>query len=427
MKICYVCSDFDIPLYGHEGCSVRIREFTNALVEQGHDVVLLCAELGKRTAVTVKARVIELNRDHLNTLLFRALEEEAIWGHDLERDLRLIMHNLWLQGEGAAIIAAEQPDAIYEVYALFGSGAISLSRKLNIPHILEVNAPLCMEQAGYIKFPLHRSAQVVEDEIFRSTDAVVAVSAWLRDFIVDRGANAKNVHIIENGVAERLFGAPASGNGARSRLGFAAGDRVVGFVGTYQPWHDVPGLIQSFAKFAANDAAARLLLVGDGPDRPQAATLIDRLGIRDRVVMVGAVPHEQIPEMIAAMDVPVAPFKWREDHLYGSPMKLFEYMAAGKPSVSTAIEQTVDIIDHGRTGWLYPPNDDAALARILETIFDDPELARSVGAAGRDFIMQTYTWRALGDRAVAIADGLISRRHGGLAGCREGSSTATAE
>ena len=408
MKIGYVCSDFDIPLYGHEGCSVRIREFTNALVEQGHDVFLLCAELGNPTPVTIKARVIDLQRSYLNSLLFRTLDEEAIWSHDLERDLRLVMHNLWLQGEAASIIAAEQPDVLYEVYALFGSGGIELAHRHGIPHILEVNAPLCIEQAGYVKFPLHRSAQALEDEIYRSADAVVVVSEWLRNFIVNRGA--EEVHIIENGVAERLFGAPVSAREARSRLGLVNDERVVGFVGTYQYWHDVNGLIESFAKLAVHNRRTRLLLVGDGPERPQSEDLIDRLGIRDSVIMVGAVPHERIPELIAAMDVAVAPFKWREDHLYGSPMKLFEYMAAGKPSVSTAIEQTVDIIDHERTGWLYPPGDEAALTRVLEAVLGNPDRARIVGEAGREFIMRTYTWRALADKAVAIAEDLISRR-----------------
>ncbi len=234
MKIGYLCSDFDIPLYGHEGCSVRIREFTNALVDQGHDVFLLCAELGKPVPVTVKARVIDLGHGHLNELLFRTLDEEAIWSHDLERDLRLIMHNFWLQGAASAIIADERPDVLYEVYALFGSGGIDLAHRHGIPHILEVNAPLCIEQEGYGKFPLHRSAQTLEDEIYRSTDAVVVVSEWLRDFIVKRGANAESVHVIENGVAERLFASPESRGSTRAQLGLVNGERVVGCVATYQ-------------------------------------------------------------------------------------------------------------------------------------------------------------------------------------------------
>jgi glycosyltransferase involved in cell wall biosynthesis len=409
MKIGYLCSDFDIPLYGHEGCSVRIREFTNALVEQGHDVFLLCAELGKPAPVTVKARVIGLKHSNLNRLLFRTLAEEAIWSHDLERDLRLVMHNLWLQGEASSIIADERPDALYEVYALFGSGGIDLAHRHGIPHILEVNAPLCIEQAGYVKFPLHRSAQTIEDEIYRSANAVVVVSEWLRDFIVKRGANVENVHVIENGVAERLFASPESRGSTRAQLGLVDGERVVGCVGTYQYWHDTNGLIEAFAAVAGTDRRARLLLVGDGPERPQAESLIDRLGIRGRVIVLGAVPHERVAGLVAAMDVAVAPFKWRQDHLYGSPMKLFEYMAAGTPSISTAIEQTVDIIDHERTGWLYPPGDQTVLSRLLETVLENPEMARAVGNAGRKHIMSTYTWRTLADRAVTIAEGLISR------------------
>ncbi len=90
-------------------------------------------------------------------------------------------------------------------------------------------------------------------------------------------------------------------------------------------------------------------------------------------------------------------------------MKLFEYMAAGTPSISTAIEQTLDIIEHERTGWLYPAGDQPALSRLLDTVLANPGMAREVGNAGRERIMGTYTWRTLGNRAVTIAEGLISR------------------
>src|SRR5207253_8092368 len=117
-----------------------------------------------------------------------------------------------------------------------------------------------------------------------------------------------------------------------------------------------------FARLAANDQDVSLLLVGDGPGRRAAQEKAAALGVASHVVSTGAVMHERIPDLLAAMDVAVAPFVWKEDHLYGSPMKLFEYMAAGLPSVSTAIEQTTQIIDHGRTGWLCPPGDYVALA-----------------------------------------------------------------
>lgn len=409
MKIAYICSDFDIPLFGHEGCSVRIREFTNALVEQGHEVFLLCSELGERTDATVKARILELAPSGLDRLAFGILEEEPVWNEQLERDLRLILHNLWLQGDPDGIIARERPDVLYEVYALFGSGGIELGRRYGIPHILEVNAPLCIEQAGYVKFPLHKTAEVLEDEIYRSSDAVVTVSDWLRDFVAERRATADDVHVIANGVAERLFDDVGSGERIRRELGLES-KRVVGFVGTYQPWHDVDGLLDAFADVRRTRPDAHLLLVGDGPHRRSAEERIGRLGTGDSVTMVEAVQHEQIPAYIAAMDVAVAPFKWREDHLYGSPMKLFEYMAAGKASICTAIEQTTQLIDHGRTGWLYEPGDRAALAEALAALLAQPDRARAMGEAGRREIMAKYTWRALAGDAVAIAERLIRRR-----------------
>jgi glycosyltransferase involved in cell wall biosynthesis len=319
------------------------------------------------------------------------------------------MQNIWLRGDNDGIVNRERPDVLYEVYALFGYGGLALARRYGIPHILEVNAPLCIEQEGYKRFTLTETAQLMEDAIPAESDALVAVSDGLRDHFVSRGVDKSRAYVIPNGVADRLFSVVNSGEAVKSELGLA-GKRVVGFVGTFHPWHDVDVLLDAFARLAGRDPDLALLLVGDGPGRQAAQTRAEALGVLDSVVFTGAIVHDRVPQLIAAMDVTAAPFKWSEDRFYFSPMKLFEYMAAGRPSVSTAIEQTTQIIDHGRTGWLCPPGDASALADGLSELLYTPRLAEAVGAAGREKIMREFTWRGLARKAVEIASGLMDER-----------------
>ena len=120
MKIAYLCSDVDIQLLGHHGCSVHIREFTNALVDAGHDVFIICHWLGEDRDVQTKARVYQLQPSGYNKVLWDSLyDDPMIQNHFLDRDLSSILWNSWVQVDGATILAEEKPDFIYERYGLF--------------------------------------------------------------------------------------------------------------------------------------------------------------------------------------------------------------------------------------------------------------------------------------------------------------------
>src|SRR6266516_1539090 len=113
MKIAYLCSDSDIPILGHHGCSVHIREFTNALVEAGHDVFILCASTGRGAGIKLKARSYELTPSGLDAIAWKSLETEPlIQGNRLERDLKSVLFNQFLKSEGGSIIHREKPDLL---------------------------------------------------------------------------------------------------------------------------------------------------------------------------------------------------------------------------------------------------------------------------------------------------------------------------
>jgi glycosyltransferase involved in cell wall biosynthesis len=394
VRISFLCTDVEIPILGDEGCSVKIRQFCDTLAAQGHDVTVACAWLGEgewRTGVNV----IELEPDGASAATLAALERDpAILEANLERDLRSLAINHWLLSAGADLL--DGAELIYERYALFGFAGAEVAHAVGAAHLLELNSPLCREQEGYVKFPLIRTAERLETEILRQAGAVIAVSPWLREYALEAGA--EDVHLVPNGVAS-VFDQPASGVGVRARLGL--GDApVVGYVGSFQHWHDLEGLVHAVLRLSDD---VRLLFVGHGPARERVEAVAAELGISERTVFAGHVDPGKVPEHLAAMTAAVVPYRPTTD-FYFSPLKLFECMAAGVPTVAAAIGQIEEVIDDGKTGLLYAPGDGDALAGALRRVVSDPRTAKEIGAAGRKLVLDRHTMAANVNRVVALAE-----------------------
>src|SRR5262249_43405581 len=177
---------------------------------------------------------------------------------------------------------------------------------------------------------------------------------------------------------------------ARYGLGTAI---VIGFVGSLKPWHGVDLLLEAFADL--RDKQLRLLIVGDGP---QAETLRSRAMAPDlagTVVFTGQIPHTQIGAYLAAMDIAVAPYRAPgpdEGDFYFSPLKVFEYMAAGRPVVAPRLGQIREVVEHGQHGLLYPPDDTRALTTHLLQLIRNPAQRTQMGRAGATHVGQQYTW-----------------------------------
>jgi glycosyltransferase involved in cell wall biosynthesis len=410
MKIAYICSDIDVQLYGHEGCSVHVRELTNALVDAGHDVFIICAWAGDRGRLRTRARVYNLEPDGVDATVWSSLEQEPlIQDHHLERDLRSVLWNYWLLTRGAEIMEREQPDFLYERYALFGWGGLQLAQRYGLPLVLELNAPLCDQQEGYEKFTLTSTAAKLERRILSQAGAIIALTAWLKDWAISRGSDPERIHIVPDAVSERLFAEQPTGESVRRRHGLK-GKRVVGFVGSFHWWHDVEALLAAFDALHGTDPELRLLLVGDGETRKKLTRQVQRRGLEDRVIFTGKIPHEEVPQHFAAMDVVVVPYVDLKDFFF-SPMKLFEGMAAGRPTVATALGQIQEVIEHGETGWLYPAGDVEKLGQGIGLLLGDEGLARRTAEAGRRRVLENYTWKRVAERVVEIAGGLLKQRH----------------
>jgi glycosyltransferase involved in cell wall biosynthesis len=407
LRIGYVCGDVEVPIFGQEGSSVHIQALANAFVDMGHEVFVTGSWVGKQSEQP-KFRIRELQKSAFEQELREVvLRDLALQCERLCRDLQSLAFNEQLLREGQKIIQNEKPDFVYERYSLFGWGAIELCHQFGIPHVLEVNAPLVQEQLGYEKFVLVEAAKAIDRMIFRRAAAIVVVSEWLKNWVVGLGADPDAVWVIPNGVSMDFLEARISKANSRAKIGLLA-NPLVGYMGSFQRWHDVHGLVRAFARVRERIPSARLLLVGDGEARKGVQELSVEIGIGDAVLFSGYVAHEKIPEHFAAVDVAVVPYADRAN-FYFSPLKLFESMGLGVPTIAADIGDIGSSVEHGRTGWLYPPGDQEKLSALLVAAIENPKTSEAVGAAGREYVLTNHSWLCIAEKIIAIAKALLAR------------------
>ena len=408
MKIAYICSDREVPVLGAEGSSMHVREVAGALARIGHEVFMLASWLGGKAEPEFAVPCYELKPVGMNGVAWEAIGNEPLVERErLYRDLSSVFFNSVLQTEGAELLLREAPDFIYERYSLFGWAGVQLSRRFNIPLILEVNTPLCQEQDGYDLFTLTHTARRMENRVLREADVIITVCDWLKKWIVQEGAAPEKIHVIPNGVSARKFSPAFSGEAIRRQYSLID-KRVIGIVSSFQPWQDTTGLLTAFYDLYRDDPDLRLLLVGEGEQTPAARKWVTSKGLTGAVIFTGEVRHDRVPEYIAAMDLTVAPYV--PSRLYGSPMKVSEYMAAGKPTVVTRFAQIDAIVKHGENGWLYSPSDPAGLVTGLRILLYDTALAARMGTAARSTILAEHTWERVAEKIVGLAAAAISSK-----------------
>lgn len=413
MRILYLCEDGGIDLTGRSGGSIHIRNFVRALTELGHQVTVVCTRVSSPKSL----------EDELGAKVHPA--PLAAWNHGLAHGIRAgnrvmgratrnnpdavrTLHNLRFLTTAARAARELEPDFIYERYSLWGMAGHRLARNRSIPLVLEVNAPLAYEQqryrAGLTCPPL---ARWVERRIWRKADMLIAVSESLRDRLQEAGARPERIHVLPNAANPRLFHTDLDGKPVRERLNLN-GRFVLGFVGMFRPWHGVDFLVSAFGDLHRTDSSTHLLLVGDGPLRQRMEEEVRKTGLQEAVTFAGGVAHEDVPEYLAAMDVAVAPYP-AIDEFYYSPIKLYEYMAAGRAVVASRAGQVAEIIVHGVNGLLFEPGDRSGLVTCLRRLQKDVALRNELGRRASAACSE-HTWERNAARVIDWVEPLINRR-----------------
>jgi glycosyltransferase involved in cell wall biosynthesis len=380
MRLAYVCADPGVPVFGRKGSSIHVQEVIRALQARGAEVELFAT----RFDGDVPRGLEQVRLHRLPVIPKLPLPERERAAYRSNEDLRL------------ALEMAGSFDVVYERYSLWSFAGMAYARTHGIPGLLEVNAPLIEEQLEHRGLHDLILAQSVALQVFAQASTILAVSESVAAHLETHSEAIHKVQVVPNGVDPRRFPLDLEPS-------WSMPERfVVGFVGTLKPWHGLNVLVDAFAQLHAHAPEARLLIVGDGPER---AALEERLrghGVLEATHFTGALDAKEIPGVLASMDVAVAPYP-KLERFYFSPLKIYEYMAAGVAVIASDIGQIASVIEPERTGLLCEPGSVSSLRLALERLRSDDLLRHRLGRQARRQALEHHTWDAVAGRILELA------------------------
>jgi glycosyltransferase involved in cell wall biosynthesis len=407
MKILYICSDSGIPILGRKGASVHVRSLVSAFTRAGHSVVVATPLLTKspwEPPASLDAQILHVPASEAtvgSVDAVRSYNDALGAANTLPGELRRILYNQQLEAKLLRRFKDDPPDFVYERAAVFSRAGVTVARALGVPLVVELNAPLALEQATYRGSHLPELAGQAERATLAGADVVLTVSAPLRNYVIGQGVAPERVEVMPNGIDTDLFAPAVASEAVRARWGIGPGP-VLGFVGGLRPWHGVRAFPELVEGLVARHPRLQIVIAGDGPLRQELSAAFADRRLTGHVVFAGTVAHEDIPDLVRLFDIALAPYD-ESDHLfYFSPLKLFEYMGCGVPVVAAALGQIADVIRHDENGVLYSPGDHAGLADACERLLDDPLLRQRLGRAAAEAVHRRFTWRQNARRIVEL-------------------------
>jgi glycosyltransferase involved in cell wall biosynthesis len=384
-------------LYSHriqsrDGQSVHVEQMVAALRQAGHDVLVVGPGFYQQAAFGAESRLVASIRARLPP----AIGELAELAYNLPayRRLRRAANTF-------------RPDIIYERYNLYYLVGAWLAGRIGVPFYLEVNAPIADERTRFAGLRLRRLARRLEGRTWRAATRVVAVTGVLKSMIAAAGVAADRIEVVPNGIDPAAFADLPARPPAPDPL-------VLGFVGFVRDWHGLDAVIAALAEQTgaeqtgaeqtgtehARTPGLDLVVVGDGPARAALERQAASLGIADRVRFTGLAPHEDVPRLVAGFDIALQP----RAVAYASPLKIFDYMAAGRAIVAPDQPNIREILTNGETALLFDPaSPDAVWLAVLRLAGDAALRARLGVAARAEIERRRYTWAGNAARLVEWA------------------------
>jgi glycosyltransferase involved in cell wall biosynthesis len=374
-------------LYHHriradDGQAVHVRELIFALRRQGHQVYE-CALVPKADPEGQDAP-----------------RSARFWqGLRLPRSAQETLEILYNRGAVRRLCAAARefrPDFLYERHSLHCTAGLQAAKRLDIPLLLEVNAPLCDEAEGLGLLRFKQRARRIERHVLGAADRVLAVTTVLGDILVDMGANRERLRINANGAEPGRYGDRERQGATELRRRLGLGDFVLGFSGYMRPWHRLDLVLDAMGRPGLK--SVHLLLVGRGPALDGLLEKARQMGLAERIHATGEVSREDLPLHVCAFDAALIP----AINPYASPLKLFEALAAGVVAVAPRQANLTEILESKENGLLFEPGSAASLGACLEDLVANPARARELGEAGRrSLVAHDWTWAGNARRVVA--------------------------
>ena len=370
-------------LDSNRGDIIRAKCLIEAIRSEGHEVNIV-----EDAAQPISAFTVSTYR--------------KIVKHVLPKKVAFVIRDIgrWLQSRAhgkrvAEEALAKKAELIIETQVHFScSGAIA-ANLTGLPLILDDCSP--MSEVFLFGIGLPSLAKYILTQQSSAASLIVVSSKKIAEILVKEGINSDKIVVIPNGIYLEEF-IRVDRIAVRKRLGIS-NKCVVGYVGSFQPWHNVELLVKAFSQLI-NEYPIHLILIGDGQNLKSTIKLSHSLDISNHITFFGAVDHSRVPELISSFDISVLP----GTNEYGHPMKLFEYAAAGVASIAPDLPPVREVIQNGETGLLFPPDDIKSLTILLKRLINDNELRNRLGEQARKRVTSGASWS---DRARTILSHIV--------------------
>lgn len=370
------------------GYSTHMKETIRAFGELGHDVFTVLGNGNFHTTKTVRKNNQVTNRIR-----------KRIPGHIYEK-FRIIydlLHDIRFFFRVKRVVQKFKPDFIYDRYLLYRHIGIFVSKIYQIPIILEYNSPITERNVHYSHHQ-RRIGRMIEKKSLSAGDAIIVVSNFLKEYLVKIGIDPKKITIIPNGVNDNLFQPNIRGDRVKEKYNIK-NKRVIGFVGAFCRWHGTDALLGAASEIIKKIDNVHFLMVGEGPMLSSSKEFVKRNGMSECITFTGDVPYEYVPEYIAAMDIVTMP----SSNIYGSPIKIFEYMAMQKPIIAPNVGPVQEIIHDGYNGILIKPGNKDAIYNKIMYLLKNRNLAEKISENARIHVLERHTWKKNVEKIIQIS------------------------
>lgn len=375
----------DVAIPHFRGASTHVYEVAKHLAKGGHEVHVISRRTDHR-----RTRYVVLNDVHIHRIYrgivsplpsstYEELQSEppSIGAGLVDRFYEKYLFTVYALYAGfitSHVIKRHDLEVIIERETSFGAGGVA-SFLTGRPMVLEIIGP------RYSRFSFTKSKKIL---------------AYTESMIRDPVSPEKLELVTAAADIESFKPNPEWGKAVREKYDLQ-NCAVVGYIGTFAPWHGLEELVDASLKVIRGFSNVRFLMVG--PYFNYARRLAEKNGVSRRYIFTGPVPYEEVPKYINAADILVAPYnpassELRSKYGIGSPLKVFEYMACGKPVITTSVEPITRVIHDGHTGRLVPPGDSEALSEAIIHLIRNAETRDKIGRMARQEVERHYSWKA---------------------------------
>lgn len=383
MRVLHVF-DHSLPL--HSGYTFRSRSILRAQHQRGWQTIHVTS--GKHQA--------DMAEEEADGLHFFRTERSAFWS-------TVPVLNQWhivrqLKKRLRTVIAKTSPDVIHaHSPCLNGLAAAQVAKEYQLPFVYEVRAfweDAAVDHGTTQQDSLrYRLTRALETSVFRQADAITCICQGLKQDIIARGIPEQKITVIPNAVDIESFNVIDEKNNALLQQYQLQGCTVLGFLGSFYAYEGLDVLLHAMAKLKSQQPSLRLLLVGGGPQEQNLRELAQQLNIEQQVIFVGRVPHARVSEYYSLVDVLVYPrHKMRLTDLV-TPLKPLEAMAQKKLVLASDVGGHRELIDDGRTGYLFAADDVQALSDGIVRVLNERDRWPALLDAGREYVLRERNWQ----------------------------------